>query len=208
MLIYLIKNKINNKVYVGQTTKDINSRWQEHLRDSSCCTYLRRAIKKYGKNNFELIKLCDCSSCEELNEKEIYFIKFYNSFGKDGYNLTSGGKDNFVVSEESKIKKSISLKKSWKVRDNKKPRLGMKNTLESKNKVRETLSGKKHSEIRKMNQSNSRKKLFENGYKQLKFNDKPNSGSFSIGMVAPNKGRKRIIIDGKIRYIKGENLYE
>lgn len=71
-------------------------------------------------------------------------------------------------------------------------------------KTRQTLLGKKHTDERRKNQSLAQKKLYENGYINPRKGKegKLNSGSFAKGKDAPNKGRKMVIIDGKIRYIK------
>lgn len=92
--IYLIKNKINNKVYIGKTTRSYERRWYEHIYKAynDQKTYaINEAIRKYGKENFnfEVIEQCEDKM---LNEKEEFYIKFYGSYIKDkGYNLTFGG---------------------------------------------------------------------------------------------------------------------
>lgn len=89
--IYIIKNKINDKVYVGQTTKTVEERFKQHkkLSKSSSNQLIHKAIKKYGKENF-YIETLECCENILLDEREIIFIKLYNSF-KDGYNLCEGG---------------------------------------------------------------------------------------------------------------------
>lgn len=92
--IYKIVNKINGKIYIGQSN-DIERRWREHL----CCycnpnvtdynSKKYRAFRKYGIENFEL-QIIEEVSKEKLNEREIYWIQFYNSV-KKGYNLAYGG---------------------------------------------------------------------------------------------------------------------
>ena len=56
--IYKIKNKIDNKTYIGQTTQDLESRWRNHRKNSSNCRYLKSAFKKYGVENFEFKLVC------------------------------------------------------------------------------------------------------------------------------------------------------
>lgn len=86
--IYKITNKVNNKVYIGQTRKSIEFRWRQH-KNAKDCYDLHKDIQKYGSDNFviELLKECEV---EDLNKWEIYYISEYNSF-KDGYNMTKGG---------------------------------------------------------------------------------------------------------------------
>lgn len=93
-LIYIITNSINDKVYIGQTIQSLKDRWYEHCR-AACSKneadmHIKRAILKYGKENFTIKELERCT-IEELDEREIYYIGLYNSFVK-GYNSTKGGK--------------------------------------------------------------------------------------------------------------------
>ena len=93
-LIYIITNSINDKVYIGQTIQTLKSRWQEHCRKSCSKNetnmHIKRAIYKYGKENFSIRELERCR-IEELDEREIYYISLYNSY-LNGYNSTKGGK--------------------------------------------------------------------------------------------------------------------
>lgn len=94
--IYKITNELNGHVYIGQST-NINKRWNKHKTSPfnqnsiGYNSFFYRAIRKYGIEyfSFAVIELC---SKEELNAKEMYWIKFYNSNNPDnGYNLTLGG---------------------------------------------------------------------------------------------------------------------
>lgn len=89
--IYIIKNKINDKVYIGQADFAWK-RWGSHLRDahSKPKTVIDKAIKKYGEENFwyELLE----KQIQNYDEKEIYWIKKYDSQVPNGYNVAPGGK--------------------------------------------------------------------------------------------------------------------
>lgn len=88
--IYKITNTINNKVYIGQTTQTVETRWKQHQRSSLTKKYaLYYAMRKYGIDNFKIETLEQCDN-KELDEKEIEWIAFYNSY-RDGYNMTLGG---------------------------------------------------------------------------------------------------------------------
>jgi len=92
MNIYIITNIINSKQYVGITTRTITERFRGHKYTAGKNTgyYLHNAMRKYGFNNF-VIKLLDTTdSIDELKEKEIFYIKKYDTY-KHGYNLTKGG---------------------------------------------------------------------------------------------------------------------
>ena len=92
--IYKITNKINNHAYIGQSV-DINGRINRHKRDSKNINSevynypLYKAFRKYGIENFSFEILEECKK-EELNEREIYWISFYDTV-KNGYNVSRGG---------------------------------------------------------------------------------------------------------------------
>lgn len=94
MIIYLVTNLVNQMKYVGQTTQTLKKRKAAHLNLSyrGSTYYFHRSIKKYGKQNFSWEIIYKASSFEELNEKEMEYIKKYNTFSKFGYNLTEGGR--------------------------------------------------------------------------------------------------------------------
>lgn len=102
--IYKVVNKVNGKVYIGQTHRDIPTRWSEHIKYAKSppkkCgrSILRFAIQKYGAENFEVEELEQCDD-SILDEREIYWIKKYNSVSK-GYNLAVGGKGGQKYSKE------------------------------------------------------------------------------------------------------------
>lgn len=89
--IYIIKNKINDKVYIGQADYAWK-RWGTHLRDahSKPKIIIDKAIKKYGEENFwyELLE----SQISNYDEREKYWIKEFNSIVPYGYNVSPGGK--------------------------------------------------------------------------------------------------------------------
>ena len=91
--IYKITNIINNKSYIGKTVETVEERFKRHCKDYKKSQVAHRplysAIKKYGINNFKVEELEECS-IELLNEREKYWIKYYDSYGK-GYNATRGG---------------------------------------------------------------------------------------------------------------------
>lgn len=86
--IYKITNMINGKSYIGQSIH-IEQRWEEHLYKSSGCSLIKYALHKYGKENFDFSIIEECQQTK-LNEREQYWIQFYDSFNS-GYNLTLGG---------------------------------------------------------------------------------------------------------------------
>jgi group I intron endonuclease len=107
--IYVIKNTVNNKVYVGQTWCVPIKRFSLHLRDKSgSCLKLFRALNKYDRKNFNMIPLVYCERQDEADVLESFFIKLYNSIA-NGYNIREGGSGG-KLSEETKKKISIGNK--------------------------------------------------------------------------------------------------
>jgi len=108
--IYKVTNIVNNKVYIG-----FDSRWPQRQKDHKKVSfnsnskdynlYFHRAIRKYGKENFiwEIIYQSK-DGYHTLNIMEPYFIKEYDSFSKNGYNLSNGGRGTlgFKHSDETK----------------------------------------------------------------------------------------------------------
>lgn len=113
--IYYIKNKINNKYYVGQA-KNIKRRWnrekQELRRDDNAWNiHLQRAWRKYGEDNFEFFIIETCMP-EQLDEREQFWVSFYDSYN-NGYNqsLGGGGVSGWKHTAESRAKISESNSK-------------------------------------------------------------------------------------------------
>ena len=93
--IYKIQNKINDKIYIGQTVASPQRRWTQHKnnikRDYLQHIALYKAMNKYGIENFTFEVLEEVSN-NLLDEREKYWIKNFNSYGKNGYNMTLGGR--------------------------------------------------------------------------------------------------------------------
>lgn len=83
--IYKIENILNHKIYIGQSVH-IERRWAEHCFPSKK-SIISKAIQKYGKENFTFQVLEECS-IDELDDKEIYYIKKFDSIVPNGYNVT------------------------------------------------------------------------------------------------------------------------
>jgi group I intron endonuclease len=95
--IYIIKNNINNKMYVGQTTRNVKLRFKEH----KCAKnrLLNDEIKKFGKDNFFIFFTLEIEN-DKLNEEELNYIKKYNTLFPYGYNKI----DNSLLKYEDKKK--------------------------------------------------------------------------------------------------------
>jgi group I intron endonuclease len=89
--VYKITNKINGKIYIGQTN-NFKRRIKEHLYDKRKNKPIYEVLKKYGKENFEFEVLY---YGKNYNNEEIKWIAYYNSTNnKYGYNIVNGGQDS------------------------------------------------------------------------------------------------------------------
>lgn len=88
--IYVIKNDINEKVYVGQAI-DPYQRFIGHCQKRENKSAIDGAIKKYGREHFYYIIVE--GPIENYNDREKYWIKFYNSIAPNGYNIQPGGEE-------------------------------------------------------------------------------------------------------------------
>lgn len=116
MIIYKFENRINGKVYIGQTIHSLKERVQGHLKSvrGGAKTYFHNALRKYGIHSFDICILDVANDIKILNKKEKYWISFYNSIDSSiGYNLTDGGK-NSIPTEE--VRRKIGLKNSIRLK--------------------------------------------------------------------------------------------
>jgi group I intron endonuclease len=174
-IIYLLINVITGKVYVGQTWQTLKNRWDSG-HGYKKCVYLEKAIKKYGKNNFQYIILDIVSNQPDANWLENYWINIYNSRNKNfGYNIRLGG-SNGKLSEEtkeklSKAKKGIMHTEDYKIMMSERMkgintwskgntnRKGKKASEETKEKISKAGMGRKVSDLTKKKMSDSQKTI-------------------------------------------------
>lgn len=110
MIVYKVKNKISNKVYIGQTVKDLEERKQEHIKSSTRGkSKFHKALKSYGVENFDWKIIDTAKTKEELNEKEIKYIQEYNSI-ENGYNMVEGGTGGYNKFAVEANKKKLGKK--------------------------------------------------------------------------------------------------
>ena len=148
--VYLIKNKLTGKVYVGSSSSSIKERWRTHARDLRKCkhhsSHLQYAWNKYGEDSFEWKVLEECNP-EKCLEREQYYINHYNSSNKEfGYNLLPFAGSSFGSKTSDETKSKISAAKT-----------GHKFSEEHKRKISEALKGRIFSQESRIKLSESAK---------------------------------------------------
>jgi hypothetical protein len=107
--VYETTNLINGMKYRGiHKTKNINDKYL-----GSGTTFIN-AIKKYGKENFKREILEFCNSYDELLEREKIYVNEDWVKNRNNYNIKTGGQSSGILSEDSKLKISKTLKEKYK----------------------------------------------------------------------------------------------
>lgn len=109
-IIYKITNKVNNKIYIGQTTKGFKKRYCGNIKFTKN-RYLKADIEKYGIDAFEINEQLDIAeTADELDEKERYYISLYSSNERNkGYNIMSGVSHSKYYTKKSKQQITINI---------------------------------------------------------------------------------------------------
>jgi group I intron endonuclease len=112
MLVYLARNRLNGKGYVGVTTRTLEKRRQEHRycaqADNERAFY--RAIRKYTYEQIEWEVLAETDDTVQLLELERKFIAELRTFGSGGYNMTEGGEgmNGYRATKETRLKQRLA----------------------------------------------------------------------------------------------------
>lgn len=134
-IVYRATNKVNEKVYIGQTTYTLEQRQQSHMHDvrRKRNYHFGNALIKYGLDGFAWEEIDAGFSALELNDMERYWIQFYDSTNDfRGYNLKAGG-DNHRHHQKTKQKITASLKRLYAIESH--PMLGRKMSQKTKDKI-------------------------------------------------------------------------
>lgn len=89
MIIYKIQNIKSGKIYIGQTKRSLEKRLQEHIRNKR--TPISKALRSVGSSGFIVTVIDHAHSHDELDEKERFWIKYYDCVVPNGYNICEGG---------------------------------------------------------------------------------------------------------------------
>jgi len=153
VIIYKAENIINGKIYIGKTVYCLAHRKGGHLRDANknSKTAFHSAIRKYGEDTFAFSVLEECFNRDDLDNREKFYISILNTMVPNGYNLTPGG--------DGLPKGYISSKR------------GIPLSEENKQKLRETMTGRKASIETKQKMSKAHK-----------------GNHYNLGVPSPKKG--------------------
>lgn len=149
MYIYKITNLINGKIYIGQTTRQI----EESKSYYGSGVKVNGEIYQYGKENFSKDILESCISREELDIREEYWISYYNSTNPEiGLNLREGGnRSGFSKEFKENVRKRFSAGNH--------PWLGKKHSKKSIKKMSESKLGKNNPMYNKAKEDSTKEKI-------------------------------------------------
>lgn len=196
MIVYMVTNMVNGKIYIGKTSKTARQRFQRHVQEAFSKNrlgkrnfYFHRSIVKYGKESFNVNVLHECETNEQASELEIACIKKYNA--KDpmiGYNLTNGGEG--VVGRK---------KTPQEIENHRKKLLGRKLTQEHKQAISIGNKGKKLSrktkeKISRMNSgSNNGNYRKPESFESRKARGQSISAARRLGVVPEQKSNRELL---------------
>jgi group I intron endonuclease len=135
--IYLIKNNVNGKIYIGQTIFSLEKRWHQHVLKANVDNKMLicRAINKYGPDAFSISQLDILDSKLQANWMESWYIGILKTRDpKIGYNLTAGGEGTVGLKFSNEHKKNLSEAHKWQAGENN-PNYGKKFSEETKKKM-------------------------------------------------------------------------
>ena len=166
--IYCIENMTTNKKYIGQS-RNIDDRWYKHknkLRNKKHENdYLQKAWNKYGEDDFKFYIIEECD-IEKLDEREIYYIDFYNVLNHDyGYNMQSGGQSS-CLTEYARAKLSASIKKAYQNENLRKQRSIDALNQWANPEIKKKITGKNNGMYGRKHSKETRRKMSENKIKK------------------------------------------
>lgn len=104
-IVYLIRNTLNGKGYVGQTRRPLPVRVAQHANESRAkVSAIGYAICRYGRDAFAVEVLAECEDQDALNAAEALYVRELNTMSPSGYNIRPGGGPQTPLSSESRRK--------------------------------------------------------------------------------------------------------
>lgn len=193
-LIYKHTCNINNKAYIGQTSRTLEMRLQEHIKDAEngSLTHFHKALRKYGPENFTSEILEDdiiiCSVIENKKTlgsiKEISYIEKFNTY-ENGYNMTIGGDE-----PPSMFGKTHSIETKLKISNSHKGKIHSQTHVENNSKAQ---TGKVHSEETKLKISNKSKLQIHTDKRKSEASDRmKGTGNPNFGVIRTTEYRENM----------------
>lgn len=142
VIIYKITNKLNGKIYIGQTCRSLEDRMSEHIRHR--IIVVDKAIQKYGINNFTVEQIDVATDIDDLNQKERFWIQHYDCMVPNGYNQCAGGDNTVGFQHRVESKRKMSIKKSVQYVGEGNPFFGKRHSDESRKKMSDARKGLAH----------------------------------------------------------------
>lgn len=189
--IYMIRNLVNDKVYIGQTTMRFAKRFWHHnwmlQHNKHDNKHLQNAWEKYGSENFEFSVLYIRNGAEKLDDKEIYYIKEYDSVN-NGYNIQNGGQVilcNYISADSRKRVGEINRARMF----------GTKLSDSTKKKMSESRRGSKNGFAKLTEQDVIEiKQMIKDGYKPKEIYTKFGITYGNFKMIRSGKTWRHIVI--------------
>ena len=183
--IYIIKNTVNGKVYIGSSTNVVRRR-QTHFaqlrKNKHHNPHLQSAFNKYGKDSFEYAVLQYCS-VEELIRIEDFYINHYRAMDRErGYNTNTA--ERHTLSEETKKKISLSLM------GNRNPNFNKRLSIEYRTKISNSLIGSRNPNFHKHLSKSHREKISASVSLAMKGIPKSEAHKKSLSMALKGKFKK------------------
>lgn len=183
-ILYKVINKLNNKVYIGQSKFTLEKRMKMHYSktNNDSRIYFHRALNKYGFNNFVWEIIDEAESRDGANKKEKALITYYKSNIKGyGYNLTIGGdgSSGYLHTEEAKKKMKQSSKKRWSISKEK------EKTSIATTKAMQNISESQWVEMKEKMSTSNKKRWADPEYKKMMLE----SRTPQIGKLNPMYGK-------------------
>lgn len=185
MVIYKITNLINNKIYIGKTINDKLDYYGSGI-------IIKHSINKHGIKNFKKDIIDNANSVNELNEKEKYWIKYYNSTDLTiGYNIGIGGDGGDLITNNPNKEHFLEYCRN---------RIGEKNGMFGRNHTKESIelmskNRKGLGRVPTWNKGLSKEDLTKEQYERMYLNRDPLSRGYMFHFISPK---------GEIHKVKGE----
>lgn len=198
-IIYMVRNKINDKKYIGQTINSFKERYRGNLEKYTENEHLRNSIKKYGIENFEIIEVFDIAHDKcELDELEKYYINYYKTYEEEyGYNKTLGGEGG-IPNEQAR--ESMRKAKQRYKEDNESQGTAYWQNPEFIELMSSVTSGEKNGMYGKKHTEETKRKISENKKGKLAGENSPHWGK-----PKSEESRRKMSLSRKGKYTGKDN---